>query len=91
MQCTVQSGNRTKLLNLKFLNIRESLFPLVEIIFNFDSLELYSNMLCFGNCKAMYGMFCRGESRRRLGRKDCDGPFVHLFSGIPSVIDLCES
>lgn len=83
VQYTLQSGNGTKLLK-QFLNIRESLFPLVEIIiFNFDSLVLYSNTLYFGNFEAVYGMCCRGEGRRRVGRKDCDGPFSSLLHRHP--------
>lgn len=33
----------------QFLNVRGSLFPLEIIIFNFDPLMLYSDVLCFGN------------------------------------------
>lgn len=79
MYSAMWERNKTSQLK-QFLNLRESLFPLIEIIiFNFDSLMLYSNMLYFGNFKAVYGMCCRGEGRRRVGRKDRDGPFLHLL------------
>lgn len=71
----------------EFLRERESLFPLVQITVNFDSLMLYSNMLYFGNFKAGYGMCCRGEGRR-VGRTNRYGPFLHI---IPTVIHSRES